>query len=108
LVAMPSAPDQEMLSSPVGGKKTLLKMKEFEARDGITVPQGSKSIAVQANSATSGLPIVGVQVTDEGDVIWFFPWSREWVKYWSIGNLRFFNEADRGKEEPPLYFRLYE
>jgi len=43
---MASAPDQEMLSSLVGGQKTLLKMKEFERRDEITVPQRFRSIAV--------------------------------------------------------------
>jgi len=43
---MASAPDQEMLSSLVGGQKTLLKMKEFEMRGEITVPQRFRSIAV--------------------------------------------------------------
>ncbi|MEJ6646892.1 MAG: hypothetical protein QNL24_06180 [Akkermansiaceae bacterium] len=49
-----------------------------------------------------------MQTTDEEDVAWFLSWSRESVKCWSIGNLRFFNEAARGKEELPLYYRIYE
>ncbi|MEJ6730000.1 MAG: hypothetical protein QNK83_12635 [Akkermansiaceae bacterium] len=125
---------EERAEEVVDGANILPRMKEFEAREGVAIPQGLRSISAQVNSATSGLPIVGVQATDEEGTVWSLSlvpgvgkmlidwessvsygemsWSAflkerpEETKLMRIYALRFINEADQGKGEPPLYYRL--
>ena len=118
----------------IGGEEVLEKMKEYEAREGVVLPQGFGQISSRLNSAVDGLPVVGVGAMDAAGKAWtiglvpgidgmFIDWESS-VSYgemaWSqfarerpkegkqmrVYLLRFINEDHRLLEDPPLYYRI--